>query len=131
MSDEQDTPADTRVTVSLSTLRAELMSLELRLVDRLNTALESKADKEVVDQAAAMQADVLKRVSGLEAMALQVAPLIEQRMMYIGRLENSEKAIDRLQTVAGYKKWLWAQTLALSGIGIAVVGLLLTQGGQP
>lgn len=48
-----------RITVSRETLRAELSQLELRLVDRLSAALETKADGAVVDS-------LDKRVQALE-----------------------------------------------------------------
>ena len=39
-----------RITVSLETLRGELTGLELRIVDRLTSALEKKADVAHIDQ---------------------------------------------------------------------------------
>ena len=48
-----------RINVSLDVLRNELTQLELRLVDRISAALETKADKAVV-------AEMDKRIVGLE-----------------------------------------------------------------
>lgn len=45
--------SDERITVSRETLRAELSQLELRLVDRLTHALDTKADQAVLEQAVA------------------------------------------------------------------------------
>ncbi|MDH4104230.1 MAG: hypothetical protein OEV29_12735, partial [Thermoleophilia bacterium] len=47
---EMEHSLDTRVSVSLSQLRAELTAMELRLVDRLNGALAQKADRIIQEQ---------------------------------------------------------------------------------
>lgn len=48
-----------RISLSRETLRAELSQLELRLVDRLTSALSTKADSAIVEQ-------IDKRVDALE-----------------------------------------------------------------
>lgn len=104
-----------RVNVSLSQLRAELTSLELRLVDRLNGALQNKADRAIQDQLAARVSDMSSRLT-----------LVEQNMVVkdgprMQKLDDIDQDITALKTVAGYKKWLWAQTVALAAIAIPVI----------
>jgi hypothetical protein len=120
----EETPPETRVSISLSTLRAELTSLELRLVDRLNGALANKADRNVLDQISARQSDGLSRLAILEQKAvLSDGPLVQQVADHAQQLQN-------LQAVGGYKKWLWAQTVALIAIAIPLV-LFILQDGAP
>ena len=95
MSEMNDYPVE-RVSVSLAQLRAELTALELRLVDRLNLALEQKVDKGEFDRMASMCEASQERMSR-----------IEQEMV-------------SLHEVGKYKKWLWAQTIALVAIAIPV-----------
>lgn len=106
---------NTRVSVSLSTLRAELGSLELRLVDRLNGALQNKADRAVLDQVVARQSDGLSRLSLLEASA------VRREGPIINRLETVEEEMTGLKEVGKYKRWLWAQTIALVAIAVPVL----------
>lgn len=116
MSDEQDVPTDTRVTVSLSTLRAELVSMELRLVDRLNGALANKADRAILDQVMARQSDGLARLVVLEQKAVvQDSPMMQ-------KLTDLDSEMNSLRELGKYKKWLWAQTVALMAISIPVAG---------
>lgn len=120
---ENPMPGDTRVSVSLAQLRAELTSLELRLVDRLNGALLNKADRAIVEQHSSRIADIGARVQNLEANTVKRdGPVIQ-------KVEAIDQDITSLKTVAGYKKWLWAQTVALGGIAIAVIGMLAQNGG--
>lgn len=115
-------PPDTRVSISLSTLRAELGQLELRLVDRLNGALVNKADRAVLDQVVARQSEGLSRLNLLEANTVKrEGPIVRQ-------IEEHEKAINDLRAISGYKKWLWAQTVALIGVAVAVMGVWLSVG---
>lgn len=108
-------PEPERINVSLSTLRAELTGLELRIVDRLNAALEHKADKAVQDQLALSMADVLSRVGTLEATTVKRdGPMVQ-------KVETHEQEITNLQAVSGYKKWLWAQTFALIAIAVPLI----------
>jgi hypothetical protein len=124
MSDmENPMPGDTRVSVSLAQLRAELTSLELRLVDRLNGALLNKADRVIVEQHSQRLSDFGARLQNLEnTVVKRDGPIVQ-------KVEAIDQDITSLKTVAGYKKWLWAQTIALTGIALAVVGLLAQNGG--
>ena len=116
-------PGDTRVSVSLAQLRAELTGLELRIVDRLNGALSNKADRAIVEQHSQRLSDMGARLGNLEAVAVKVDSPLAQKV------EDIDADVASLKTVAGYKKWLWAQTVALGGIAIAVIGLLMQNGG--
>lgn len=109
----------TRVSVSLSTLRAELTGLELRIVDRLNGALANKADRAILDQVVARQADGLARVQRLEETT------IKRESPFTQRVEGIEAEITKLGAVGNYKRWLWAQTIALIGIAIPLAGILI------
>jgi len=101
-----------RITVSLSTLRAELSGLELRLVDRMNVAMASKADAAVADALSVRLAEITGRVTILEqAVVRKDGPLMQ-------KLEMHDQEISNLSAVSGYKKWLWAQTLALVAIAV-------------
>lgn len=93
---EMEPAGEMRVSVSLAQLRAELTGLELRLVDRLNGALEAKADKETLILMQAQCQNTADRVSHME-----------QEMV-------------SLHEIGKYKKWLWAQTLALAMIAVPV-----------
>lgn len=124
MSDEMTTPNDPRVSVSLSTLRAELTGLELRLVDRLNGALANKADRAILEQVMARQSDGLSRLAILETKAvLRDGPIVHE-------IEDHGRQLTNLQAVAGYKKWLWAQTVALVAIAIPLI-VVIANGGVP
>lgn len=118
MSDDL-TGGEQRVTISLSTLRAELGALELRLVDRLNGALANKADRVVLDQVVARQADGLSRLTILEKEAVRREGPIVQRVVSL------EEEMLSLREVGRYKKWLWAQTAALIGIAIPILALFI------
>lgn len=59
MSSDEGNGNGDRVSVARATLRAELSDLELRLVDRINVALEKTADRAMVEA-------LDKRVDGLE-----------------------------------------------------------------
>lgn len=112
-----DSPSGERITVSLSTLRAELSGLELRLVDRLNGALEHKADRAVQEQLVHNLADVQARLSTLENTSVKrEGPVVQ-------KVDAHEKEIQGLRAVSGYKKWLWAQTIALGGVVVALVAV--------
>lgn len=116
-----------RITVSLSTLRAELSGLELRLVDRMNAAMASKADIQVADQLAVRAADLTGRVTVIEqAMVRKDGPLMQ-------KLEYHDQEISNLQAVSGYKRWLWAQTIALIAIavplGVYAIDRIFNHGG--
>lgn len=120
MAEPDNQPNDQRVTVSLSTLRAELTSLELRLVDRLNGALQNKADRVIVEQHSQRLSDISARLQQVESTSLKSdGPIV--RMVN----ENTD-AIKALQAVAGYKKWLWAQSIALAAIAIPVIVIAAT-----
>lgn len=116
-----------RVSVSLSTLRAELTGLELRLVDRLNKQLENKADRAPMEL-------LQKEVSHSATRLLQVEQtMVRREGPFEQRIRDLENVVDALSVVAGYRKWLWAQTIALLAIAVPVVFFildhLLAQGG--
>lgn len=115
----------TRVSVSLSTLRAELTGLELRIVDRLNGALANKADRAILDQVVARQADGLARVQRLEETT------IKREGPFTQRVELLESEIAELRAVGKYKRWLWAQTAALIAIAIPLAGILIDHWATP
>lgn len=120
---ENPMPADTRVSVSLAQLRAELTGLELRLVDRLNGALQNKADRAIVEQLSTRVSDHQARVQQLEATTVRrEGPIVHE-------IEDHAVQLTNLQAVAGYKKWLWAQTIALASIAIALVAFIADNGG--
>ena len=73
-----------RISVSRDALRAELSSLELRLVDRITLALEGKADAHAVEA-------VRARVHSLESSAASVALLLKQLADQEGRLRALER----------------------------------------
>ena len=112
------------MTVSLSTLRAELTGLELRLVDRLNSALAGKADAGALTELTALSTANSARISILEQNA------VVKDSPAIARLDAIEDDMRGLKAVAGYKKWLWAQTIALAGIAIAIIALIAAQQGS-
>lgn len=119
MSSQDAGPVDPRVSVSLSTLRAELVSMELRLVDRLNGALANKADRAILEQVAARQSDGLARLVVLEQKAvLKDGPIVQ-------KIEALDTEMTSLREIGKYKKWLWAQTAALVGIAIPMVALFI------
>lgn len=116
---------DQRVTISLSTLRAELGALELRLVDRLNGALANKADRAILEQVVARQADGLSRLSILEREAVKKdGPIVQ-------KIESLDLELNSLREVGKYKRWLWAQTAALIAIAVPIVGILIDHWVQP
>lgn len=119
MADEQDTPTDTRVTVSLSTLRAELVSMELRLVDRLNGALANKADRVIMDSTITRLAKAEARLTVLEQRA------VTQDHPVMAEIEELRQANLSLAEVGKYKRWLWAQTVALVGVSVGIFAFLL------
>ena len=109
---DSDVPAGERISVSLSTLRAELSQLELRLVDRLNSALDHKADAAIQDQLAQRVSDISSRVGTIEnTMVKRDGPMAQ-------KVETHDQEIGNLRAIGGYKKWLWAQTVALGVIAI-------------
>jgi hypothetical protein len=116
---DPDTPADTRVTVSLSTLRAELVSMELRLVDRLNGALANKADRALLEQTIKEHAETNARLVILEQRA------VVRDSPFVQRVEDLDTEMTSLREVSKYKKWLWAQTIALVAIAVPVLGYAL------
>lgn len=103
---EMEPAGEMRVSVSLAQLRAELTGLELRLVDRLNGALESKADKETLNL------------------------LQQQCVSTVDRISHMEQEMVSLHEIAKYKKWLWAQTVALAAIAVPVIGYVANQLGS-
>lgn len=112
---------DTRVSVSLSQLRAELTSLELRLVDRLNGALHNKADRAIQDQIVERVSDISSRLTIMESKAvLKDGPIA-------ALVESHDKEISQLSTLANYKRWIWAQSIALVALGMPVFVYFLDQ----
>lgn len=106
---------NTRVSVSLAQLRAELTGLELRLVDRLNGALANKADRVIMDAVSERQVKMEARLTVLEQRAVtQDSPIVAE-------IEELRQANIALAEVGKYKRWLWAQTVALAGVASGVV----------
>lgn len=139
-----ESPPEQRVTISLATLRAELTSLELRLVDRLNDALANKADRAIVEQHSTRLSELGARVQGLEGYAVkrdgpviqQIAKMesdlltLQQRAVtqdspLVDEIEELRQANISLAEVGKYKRWIWAQTVALVGISIGVLAFFL------
>jgi hypothetical protein len=108
-----------RIEMSKETLRAELSALELRLVDRFNGALAGKAEASVVAQLAERVSELSERMRLSESTGLNVGGPLDTR---VGAIEDS---VANLQTLAGYRKWIFAQSIVLVGVGSAVVGLVL------
>lgn len=123
------TPNDAqRISISLATLQAELGKLELRLVDRLNASLEGKAERVVQEQHTRELADVSSRISRLEQNAITRDDAVAKQV------EQNAADIRDLKVVAGYKKWLWVQTVALIAIAVPLLGFLIdhwTTSGTP
>lgn len=112
---------DSRVSVSLSQLRAELTGLELRLVDRLNGALVNKADRAIQDQLVANLSDVRSRLTIMESKALvKDGPLAQM-------VEAHQVEMAQLRSLANYKRWIWAQSVALLGLGMPVFIYFMNQ----
>lgn len=120
MSDDNLTGGgEQRVTISLSTLRAELGALELRLVDRLNGALANKADRAILEQVVARQADGLSRLAIIEREAIKKdGPIVQ-------KVEQLDLEFNSLREVSKYKRWLWVQTAALIAIAVPIVGIVI------
>lgn len=138
------TAENVRVSVSLSQLRAELTSLELRLVDRLNGALANKADRAIVEQHTQRIVDIGIRLQSLEVAAIKRDGPIAQK---IGKMENDLTALQQravtqdsplieeieelrqanisLAEVGKYKRWLWAQTVALAGVSVGIIAFFI------
>ena len=110
---------NTRVTVSLSTLRAELSSLELRLVDRLNGALQNKADRAIVEQHTLRLSDNSNRIQALEQTT------VKRDGPIVNRVENIETELTSLKELSKYKKYLWMQTIALAAIALPLVTFVI------
>lgn len=108
-----DSPNDQRITVSLSTLQAELGKLELRIVDRLNDALSGKADKVVQEQHTRELADMSTRLLSLEQIS------IKRDGPEAAQIIQNTKDIAEGKNVQSFKRWLWAQTIALVGVAVA------------
>ena len=73
-----------RISVSRDALRAELSSLELRLVDRITLALEGKADAHAVEA-------VRTRIHSLESSAAAATLLLKQLSDQEARLRALER----------------------------------------
>lgn len=115
--------ADTqRVSVSLAQLRAELTSMELRLVDRLNGALANKADRQIQEQLSARMSDYGSRLTLLENSALKADGPVAQQVA------ANSKQLNSLAVVSTYRRWLWAQTVALAAIAVAILGVWISTG---
>jgi hypothetical protein len=113
MEDNMDIP-EQRVTISIATLRAELGQLELRLVDRLNIAVQGKADiHQLVD---------VERLATANAVRLTA---LESTVVTPDRVALMENQVSNLQSIAGYKKWLYTQTAAIIAVAAAIVGLVV------
>jgi hypothetical protein len=97
-----------RITVSLDTLRNELSQLELRIVDRIASALELKADKTVV-------AEHDKRIAQLELSRAAREHLSKD-------LLDLERRVGEVETVnageagaSNYRRWLLPAFATVAG----------------
>lgn len=98
--------------------------MELRLVDRLNGALANKADRAIQEQLAQRVSDYGSRLTIIEnTMVKKDGPIVS-------RVEAHENELVSLRSLAGYKKWLWAQTIALIAIAAPLI-LILVNGRVP
>lgn len=82
-------PANERITVSRETLRAELSQMELRIVDRLSEALETKADRLIVEQLDKRVDDLALSRASREHLPSEVLELTKR----VGDLERFRYAI--------------------------------------
>lgn len=115
MPNNEGFPEPERVSVSLAQLRAELVGLELRLVDRLNKALVGKADEAIL-RAVEKRVDVSEnRLTVLES------TVVTGESPVLTKVDMLEQEMVNLREVGKYKKWLWAQTVALFGISVPLI----------
>lgn len=113
----ENTAGDQRISTSVAVLQAELGKLELRLVDRLNEALAAKADKVVQEHHNRELADLSTRMLKMESSALTDEGIVA------AQVKQNTSDLAELRNVAKFKKWLWAQTLALAAIAIAIIAV--------
>ena len=98
----------TRISISLDTLRNELAQLELRLVDRIQSALESKADKAVV-------AEHDKRITSLELSRASREHMSKDLADVDRRLASLEVSEANEAGEKVFKRWLLPGAIALIG----------------
>lgn len=93
---------DTRpITVSRDALRAELVSLELRLTEKINTMLETKASAAVVEQ-------IEKRLTAIEFTSAVT-------------ISEAKSAKEQASKNDGNRKWILAQAIALAAVVVSVI----------
>lgn len=85
-----------RISVARSELRAELTDLELRLVDRLSKALESKADSAIVHQLDARVNSLELSRASREHLAGDTVDL-ERRVAVIETSKADKTVVEQLQ----------------------------------
>lgn len=96
--------------------------MELRLVDRLNGALQNKADRAIQEQLAQRVSDYGSRLTVIEqSMVKKDGPIVQ-------RVEAHENELVGLRAITGYKKLIIANTLIGGGLAVGIVGLLLNGG---
>jgi len=114
MANGMDEPPVERVSVSLAQLRAELAGLELRLVDRLHNALNAKAD---VSQLIAVDS---KAASNENRITVLEHTVVTGDSPIVTKIEMLEEEMGGLREINKYRKWLWAQTIALISMSIPI-----------
>lgn len=100
----------TRLSVSVETLRAELGALELRLVDRINDALDKKADQAVLEQ-------LERRVASLELSRAERQHMPGQLVSFEERLTRLERFRNAVPSAAVLALFLSAAGLVYSFFG--------------
>ena len=112
--------ANGRISVSRADLRAELGSLELRLVDRLSEALRSKADADTVRELREKVHALAGTVTAIAHIPGEVVKLSEQ----VGSLQQTRAAQQGLST---YQRFIFG-TVAVGLIGSIATLLWLAMG---
>ena len=92
--------------------------MELRIMDRLNGALAKKADRAIQEQISQRVSDFGSRITIIENTMLRKDGPVSQRV------DSHDTELVSLRSVAGYKRWLWAQTIALFGVAIALIAIV-------
>lgn len=97
-----------RISVSVDVLRNELAQLELRIVDRIATSLDQKADKTIV-------AEHDKRITSLELSRASREHLSQDVNDMDRRVMSLEANANRDTGVTNFKRWLLPAAVSLIG----------------
>lgn len=101
-------PEGERISLSRETLRAELSQLELRLVDRITTALATKADNAVV-------AALDSRVQALELSRASREHLATDLPDLDKRVSSLEQSRNEASGERDFKRWITPTLVTLLG----------------